>query len=251
MEPYVTVTTPDGWSKDFALQGNLIYVGSAPDNNIVLGPEQGRGVSHRHVQIIATPEGYRAVNLGDTGFYLGDAEVEPHFAVDVDDGANLMIGEFGLVFHYDEVPGTFNTGMPSVSAPVFGDTPQAGNAIGLALSLPRTIILDPDEPVDGRVIVRNMGTESGVQFQIELEGLGEDCYEMGPGPILFPNAEKEVFLRLRHPRTPHPPAGEHRIRIRASAPDAYPGQSAVESRQVNIVPYHEHTMRLVDTDVER
>ena len=86
------------------------------------------------------------------------------------------------------------------------------------------------------------------EFQIELEGLEEDNYEMGPGPILFPNAEKEVFLRLHHPRKSHPPAGEHQIHIRASAPDAYPGQSAVEPRQVNILPYYDHTLRLLGTD---
>jgi hypothetical protein len=83
-----------------------------------------------------------------------------------------------------------------------------------------------------------------------LEGLDEASYEMGPGPILFPNAEKEVFLRLYHPRKSHPPAGAHLIRIRASAPDAYPGQSAVESREVEILPYRHHTLRLLDEGKE-
>jgi hypothetical protein len=100
------------------------------------------------------------------------------------------------------------------------------------------------------VLVRNLGTESGVQFQLELEGMDEASYEMGPGPILFPSAEKEVFLRLYHPRKPHPPAGAHRIRIRASAPDAYPGQSAVEFRDVEVLPYHHHTLRLLDEGKE-
>ena len=238
MEPYIIVTTPDGWRKEFLLQGNLIYIGSAPDNNIVLGLDRGLGVSPRHLQIIAMPGGYRAVNLGDVSIIVDNAEVEPRFAVDVGDGANLRLGDFELTFRFDQV-----IGAPSIST-------QATNAIGLALSLPRTIVLAPDNPVDGRVVVRNMGNESGVQFQIELEGLQEECYEMGPGPILFPNAEKEVFLRLHHPRKPHPPAGPNQIRIRASAPDAYPGQSAVESRQVDILPYHDHTLRLLGAGKE-
>jgi hypothetical protein len=233
MEPYITVTTPQGWRKEFLLEGNLIYIGSAPDNNIVLGLDQGRGVSHRNLQIIAMPGGYRAVNLGDVSIFVDDTEVGPRFAVDVGDGSTLKLGEFDLTFRFDEI-----------ISPT-GVTPKGNNPIGLALSLPRTIVLAPDQSVDGTIVVRNMGTESGVQFQIELEGLQEECYEMGPGPILFPNAEKQVFLRLHHPRKPHPPAGEHQIAIRASAPDAYPGQSAVESRQINILPYYDHTLRFL------
>ena len=238
MEPYITVTTPEGWRKEFLLEGNLIYIGSAPDNNIVLGLDQGRGVSQRRLQIIAMPGGYRAGNLGEVSILVDDDEVQPRFAVDVGDGSILKLGEFDLTFRFDQVIGT----------PVV--TQQGTNAIGLALSLPRVVVLAPDNPVDGTIVVRNMGTESGVQFQIELEGLEEDCYEMGPGPILFPNAEKEVFLRLHHPRKPHPPAGEHQITIRASAPDAYPGQSAVEPRQANILPYYDHTLRLLGAEKE-
>jgi hypothetical protein len=236
MEPYIVVTNQDGWRKEFLLEKNLIYIGSALDNDIVLAMEQGRGVGPRHLQLIAMPGGYRAVNLGDTSILIGDQEIEPRFAVDVGDGTELRIGEFGITFHFEEVVGTSST--------------SSSNAIGLGLALPRTVVLSPDQPVEGAVLVRNLGTESGVQFQLELEGLDEASYEMGPGPILFPNAEKEVFLRLYHPRKPHPPAGAHHIRLRAAAPDAYPGQSAVESRDVEILPYRHHTLRLLDEGQE-
>jgi hypothetical protein len=241
MEPYITVTNHDGWRKEFPLQGNLIYLGSSPDNHISLGREQGQGVAPRHLQLIAMPGGFRAVNLGEASITVDDVPVEPRFAVDVGDCARLALGDFSLIFHLDEV----------VTTRSGGATATPSNAIGLGLSLPRTVILRPDQPVDGTVIVRNQGNESGVQFQIELEGLQESSYEMGPGPILFPNAEKEVFLRLHHPRKPYPPAGEHQIRIRASAPDAYPGQSAVESRTVTITPYFCHELRLRQGDEEK
>jgi hypothetical protein len=237
MEPYIVVTNQDGWRKEFLLEKNLIYVGSTPDNDIVLGFEQGRGVAPRHLQLIAMPGGYRAVNLSDSNIVIGDGQIEPRFAVDVDDGTDLVLGDFDIIFHFDEVVGTSST--------------SPSNAIGLRLSLPRTVVLDPEQPVEGTVTVRNLGTESGVQFHLELEGLDEDNYEMGPGPILFPNAEKDVFLRLYHPCKPHPPAGQHFIRIRASAPDAYSGQNAVESREVSILPYYHHTLRLLDVAKER
>jgi len=236
MEPYIVVTNQDGWRKEFLLEKNLIYIGSALDNDIVLAMEQGRGVAQRHLQLIAMPGGYRAVNLGDSSILMGDQEIGPRFAVDISDGTELRIGEFGIIFHFEEVVGTSG--------------PSSSTAIGLGLALPRTVVLSPDQPVEGAVLVRNLGTESGVQFQLELEGLDEASYELGPGPILFPNAEKEVFLRLYHPRKPHPPAGAHHIRIRVTAPDAYPGQSAVESRDVEISPYRHHTLRLLDEGKE-
>ena len=238
MEPYITVTNRDGWRKEFPLEGNLIYMGSSMDNDVVFSPEHGQGVAPRHIQLIAMPGGFRAVNLSDASLVLDDVTIEPRFAVDVGDGANLALGDFAVVFHFDEIVTTR------------GDLAEAkpGNAIGLGLVLPRTVILNPDQPVDGTVVVRNQGSESGVQFQLELEGLDERSYEMGPGPILFPNAEKEVFLRLHHPRKAYPPAGEHEIRIRASAPDAYPGQSAIESRTVTIMPYYDHALRLLEAE---
>jgi pSer/pThr/pTyr-binding forkhead associated (FHA) protein len=236
MEPYIVVTNQDGWRKEFLLESNLIYIGSALDNDIVLAMEQGRGVSPRHIQLIAMPGGYRAVNLGETNILTGDQELEPRFAVDVADGTEFRVGDFGIIFHFDEVIGTSSV--------------TSTKAIGVGIALPRPVILIPEQPVEGSVLVRNAGTESGVQFMIQVEGLEETDYEIGPGPILFPNAEKAVFLRLHHPRRPTPPAGAHRIRIRASAPEAYPGQSAVESLEVEIRPYHQHTLHLLGEEQE-
>ena len=150
MEPYIVVTTGDGWRKEFLLEKNLIYIGSALDNDIVLAMEQGRGVSARQLQLIAMPGGYRAVNLGDTPILMGDREIEPRFAIDVGDGTEFRVGEFVIIFHFDEVIGATSTS--SISA------------IGLGLVLPRTVILSPDQPIEGSVLVRNLGTESGVQW---------------------------------------------------------------------------------------
>jgi hypothetical protein len=87
-----------------------------------------------------------------------------------------------------------------------------------------------------------------VQFTIDLEGLSPDCYEIAPGPILFPNAEKPVPFRLVHPWKPNPPAGEWRITFHVSAPAAYPGESASISRTIKIAPFHKHKMRVVVMD---
>jgi hypothetical protein len=69
---------------------------------------------------------------------------------------------------------------------------------------------------------------------------------MGPGPILFPNAEKEVFLRLHHSRKPSPAAGVQRISISATAPVAYPGQRAEASSELQIAPFYAQELRFLD-----
>jgi hypothetical protein len=66
-----------------------------------------------------------------------------------------------------------------------------------------------------------------------------------PGPILFPNAEAELALRLHHPRSPEMIAGSHRITIRATAPLAYPNEFAEVTRVIEIVPYFSHKLRLI------
>jgi len=80
---------------------------------------------------------------------------------------------------------------------------------------------------------------------LTVEGLDDDCYEIGPGPILFPGVSKEVRLRLHHPRRPQPPAGPHQICVRATA-DEYPGEEAVVTQKIRIMPFYSHELRLLE-----
>ena len=77
-----------------------------------------------------------------------------------------------------------------------------------------------------------------------VDGLDPACLEIGPGPLLFPNAEKEVPFRVHHPRSPKPPAGDYRLRIRATAPAAYPGESAIVTQMIHVLPYYSHRVRV-------
>jgi hypothetical protein len=234
------VTDREGWRKQSPLQKSITYIGSDPTNDIVLERARGSGVAARHAQLIAWPssQGYRLVNIGDREIWLGPSSaqaISPHSFVDLTDGDSFRIGDFILVFHGNG---------QSASAP--GGDRTAG-AIGLRLVLPQ-VQLHPDRSLDGAVLVRNLGDKPGAQFKLEVEGLERQWYEMGPGPILFPGAEKEVAFRIYHPRAPQPPAGDHTIRIRAIAPDAYPGTSAVISQVIRILPFYSHKLRLENSD---
>jgi len=264
----IGITDRDGWYKEFNLERNLIYVGSDPSNDIALSAARGAGVAPRHLQLVRAQgdrQWYYVVNLGDTEVVLGQAGdriIAPRSAADIVPGDRLQLGEFIVVFsagiaqsqseaEWGEVGWEPGVAISSQAAetgraayPYAAAQEQYASAvIGLQLLLPHAT-LDPARPLQGSVILRNSGNKPGVQFKLEVEGLEPDCYDMGPAPILFPRAEKEVPLRLRHPQRPQLPAGEHRIAIHASASEAYPGEVATVSQMLRVLPFYRHTLRL-------
>ena len=259
-----------------------------PANDVVLESWRGSGVALRHLQLLRLAQdsgtAYRLVNLGDAGLHLlGENErvVPSHSMEDLSGGEALHLGDFTLVFHLHAGSPLRPTGVQvgpvavddatraavAVPSPLHGDsiqaegpdvqrgvlsstdgwTDQASGVIGLSLSLEQTD-LNPDVPLQGTVTVRNLGQQTGVQFSLELDGLDSDSYVLGPGPILFPNAEREMQLILHHPRRPSPPAGERRIAVRATAPAVYPGEIAVASVMVDIKPFYDQRLRVVESE---
>jgi hypothetical protein len=252
---WVEVIDREGWCQDFPLQKAIVYIGSDARNDVVLPPARGTGVAARHLQLVASagePATYRAVNLASTEIGVGEAGdgvLRPRDATNVRNGEHLLVGEYRLIFHLlAGAVGLFEPRSgPRAHTALQGDARTGSGAIGLTLALEQSK-LDPECPLEGTLTVQNLGNMPGVQFKLELEGLEPDWYELGPGPILFPKVEKGVHLRLTHPRGPGIPAGEHEIRIRATAPDAYPGQTATVSKKIDILPYYDHSLRLYAED---
>jgi hypothetical protein len=227
----VDVTDREGWRKEYKLSKAILHIGSDPRNDIVLEGGRGQGVEPRHAQLIAAPgsRGYRLVNLGSGQILLSSLNgrtLPPRGAVDIFDGDQIQIGEYQLIF--------------SAGA-------GFSNAIALRLRMPDSE-LTPDATLEGLITVQNMGEVPGVQFKLTVEGLSPEWYDIGPGPILFPGAQKDVVFRLRHPRQPHPRAGAHVITVRATASEAYPGESAVVSQTVRIAPFFRHRIQLTPSD---
>lgn len=234
----IEVTDKDGWRKEFSWQKTIAYVGADPRNDIVLDPDRGAGVSARHLQLISVANGFRLINMGDAEVRLGaNAErvVAPRAFLEISAGDRVKVGDFILTFQGGGGGGA-------------GGRDADGNSksIGLTMRLAQTK-LGVDSPLEGAVVVRNWGIKAGVQFGLEVEGLDPACLEIGPGPLLFPNAEKEVPFKVHHPRAPKPPAGDYRIRIRATAPAAYPGEAAVVSQVIQLLPFYSHKLKVVAT----
>ncbi len=273
----ITVTDRDGWRKEFTIQKSIVYIGSDPANDIVLDGARGAGVAPRQLQLLtlaANGVGYRLVNLGVADLVVGasgSGALAPFGSAALKEGDQIKLGDFTLVFtNLDPVNSTAAQALPAppagaaatqaagspvaASAPVPSqpapdsqtDKTSAGNSIGLRLTLP-ALPLAPDRPLEGSIIVRNQGTRPGAQFRLQVEGLDPGWYEIGPSPILFPNAEKEIPLRIIHPRKPNPPAGEFRFSVRASSPDAYPREVASVTQAITILPYYSLKLRWLTT----
>jgi len=238
----IEITDKDGWRKEYPLSKSIIHIGSDPRNDIVLEGAHGGGVSPRHIQLISAPNsaGYRLINVGNTDLWVGahgEKNLIPRSFTDIGPGEQVRLGDFVLVFQGTSAGGSF--GGPALLG--------SANSIGLNLILPETE-LHPDQPIDGSIVVRNLGDKTGVQIKLEVTGLEADMYELGPGPILFPNAEREVALRIQHPRRAKPPAGDLRFSVRATAPAAYPGESASVNQVIRLLPFYTYKTRLVIPD---
>ena len=254
MANVVEVTDREGWRKVYPLQKAIIHIGTAAGNDIVLEGSHGGGIAARHIQLIGGVggQGYRLINMSEGEIALGDSgrSIPPRSFAEVTDGLSLRVGDFVLIFRTSgmaapAVPGAMGGAMaatgPGGSAPTLA---SGGGPIGLSLTLP-TLQLGVGQSIEGTVLIRNLGDKAGAQFKIQVEGLESDWFEIGPSPVLFPGASKEVEFRISHPGKPKPGAGEHRFIVRATAPAAYPGQSATLTQSIQILPVFSHRLRLI------
>ena len=243
-----------GWRRAYPLEKAIVHIGSAPSNDIVLEPERGAGVSSRHAQLIRMGNAeYRLINLGDTEIILAsvdDTPLAPLATVDLRPGTSLIIGDYTLIVGGSGAPDFSGMDASMPAATGYNDSALAAfgsytsQLIGLRLTLKQTQ-LAPERPIEGAINVCNQGNRPSVQFDIQLENLDPAYYEVGPAPVLFPNVEKDVFLRIYHPQRSIPPAGEFHFSVRVTAPEAYPGESAVVSQVIHILPFYRHTLSLV------
>ena len=244
-ESHIEIINKLGWRKDFVLDKPIVQIGRDARNDLVLDDGSESGVVARHAQLLPSSvnrQGLRLVNLSDKDITIyaqagktplnevlarpASSTIPPRSSGEVASGDLFKIGDFSLIFQggasYSEV-------------------------VKLTLDLPSKM-LTLDRPLTGVLGIHHVGNKAAVQFKIELEGLDPDSYEIGPGPVLFPNAEKQVTFRLVHPKRPYPPAGAHQITFHVSAPDAYPDERATVSADIEVAPLYRHKMRVIVMD---
>jgi hypothetical protein len=244
-ESRIEIVNKFGWRKEFVVDKPIIQIGRDARNDLVLDDGYENGIAARHAQLLPSTvnlQGLRLVNLGDkdiliypqggkSGATMSPTQapgviIAPRSSGEIASGDLVKLGDFSLIFQggasYSEV-------------------------VKLSLDMPSKA-LTLDRPLTGTLTIQHVGNKAAVQFKVELEGLDPDSYEFGPGPVLFPNAEKQVNFRLIHPKRPYPPAGAHQITFHVTAPDAYASERATISTEIEIAPIYRHKMRVVVMD---
>jgi hypothetical protein len=244
-ESRIEVINKFGWRKDFVVDKPIVQIGRDARNDLILDDGFENGIAPRHAQLLPSSvnrQGLRLVNLSDNDILIfaqggkglvegtplppASATIGPRSSGEVASGDLVKLGDFSLVFQ----------GGASYSEVVKLRLDMAGNMLAL------------DRPLTGTLSIHHVGNKAAVQFKIELEGLDPDSYEIGPGPVLFPNAEKQVNFRLMHPKRPYPPAGSHQITFHVTAPDAYASERATVSTEIEVAPLYRHRIRVVVMD---
>lgn len=237
-ENKIEVINKLGWRKEFVLEKSIIQIGRDERNDVVLDDGLESDVSSRHAQLLpssASRNGMRLINLSNSPITIykdarqqngAESTLEPRASTEIATGDQAKMGSFTLVFHS-------------------GDT--RSEVVRLAVDMPDTH-LTLDQPLRGALKIEHVGDKAAVQFKVELLGLESQFVELGPGPVLFPNAEKQIEFRLRHPKRPKPVAGPHQITFVVTAPDAYPEERATISQTIDVAPFYSHRMRVVVND---
>jgi len=246
-ESRIEVINKFGWRKEFVIDKPIVQIGRDARNDLVLEDGFDNGIAPRHAQLLPSSvnvQGLRLVNLSDKDImiYAQGAKTDPSVMLaqppsvtvtprssgEVASGDLIKLGDFSLVFQggasYSEV-------------------------VKLTLDMPSKA-LTLDRPLPGILTIQHVGNKAAVQFKIELEGLEPDSFEIGPGPVLFPNADKQVNFRLVHPKRPYPPAGAHQITFHVTAPDAYPNERATLSTEIEVASLYRHKIRVVVMDTQ-
>lgn len=228
-ESRIEMVNQEGWRREFVLKRSIAYVGSQAGADILL---QSADVSPRHLQFVPSSinrAGYRVINLGLTDVAVrrkAGATVQPlapRASAEMGDGDSVEIAAHTITYYSGDVQS--------------GVIQARVDMVGTRLEL--------DRPLEGAIFVRNAGEKAGVQFVVEVQGIDEKLVQIDSGPVLFPGVEKRVGFRLVHSRMPTPPAGEYTLTVVVSAPDGYPGESAVVTQPVVIAPFYAHKIRLI------
>jgi hypothetical protein len=230
----VSIMDKDGWKREFTLERAIAFIGTDPRCDIVLDAARGGGILARHAQVIGGEGARRLVNLSEQTIGLegdplplpprGVTEILPGSVFQIGDWRFEVLGDGGPLSRRNQVPGSAH--------------------IGARVVLP-VATLSAGAPIDGKLLIKNAGDETAVQFRVELNGLPAHCIEVANPPMLFPGAMKELALRLINPGDKSLSAGEHELTARVTAPYAYPGEAAISSARIRVAPNFAHAIRVI------
>jgi hypothetical protein len=242
MEAKITAILTDerGWQKPFPLNEGVYWVGSADRVHIQL-PVM-KDISPYHLQVVNAHNSpsVRLINLSRGSIVVQKGAESTLFApggiIDVFGPEIFRLGPYTLHFQLQK---------QNESQPASAEGKQ--KVIGMRLVLP-DIVLRPNIPLVGVLSLQNLGNQA-CQFKVEIDGISEQCYEITPPPLIFAGGEENTEIRFFH-KMIAPPAGQQKVTIRVSAPDAYPGEAATVQQMLKVMPYYAQSLSISKPEVE-
>jgi hypothetical protein len=248
----IKVSDHAGWNKIFQLEKAIVMIGSASYNDIVLTDDHGSGVAPIHLQVISSAmpgAGLKVINLKNTPVTRVSAKasqnslIYPNRAAELEDGDQIILGDYSLSFSL------LQTGV-SIS--------KRSDHIGLEMDLP-SLKLRKDGKLAGLVRLTNFSDQSYSQFELDLEGLPPECYQIAPAPLLYPGGTEQLAIRFFH-RITQPQAGKCPFRLRVFSPGTYPTEEVTISAvldvepvyqfHVDVLPVHPEEPAIIDRPVQ-
>jgi hypothetical protein len=226
------ISEESGFRKEYVMAKAVTRIGSAPANDLQL---RSSHISPFHIQILYTrdmPDRCKVVNLSGEAIALisggQESSLPGYVPVEVSAGDEIRLHATRLVFELPLTVGVLTT----------------SNQISAALALPEPV-LRPNTTLVGRIVLKNEGDQASCQFQVEVGGLPEDCYQVDPIPLMYAGAQEDVNIRFFH-RNTYPPAGFQSVTISVTAPASYPGEQVILQQGVYVTPVLEQGLQILD-----
>lgn len=221
-----------GWKKIHPLTKALTTIGSAQFNDIVLSTDHGNSVAPIHLQVIGSdhPEkSIQVINLVNAAIPRISGEtsehslITPNHPVFLLDGDQLEIGDFQIKFSLNNFGVTYA---------------KRSEHIGVDFEI-SNLNLQCDKALIGILTLTNLGEQNHCQFEVDLDGLPPECYQIDPAPVLYPGARENLTLRFFHKVT-QPSAGICPITIRVTSPESYPTEEVLLKIELDVETVFEY-----------
>lgn len=224
----VKVSNKAGWTKVFTLEKSILMIGGDSSNDIILPDQDGQSSVPVFMQLICQGGSYnaiRAINLRNTAIprfnlnTLLSNPILPMQTIELNEGDQLSMGGYTLVF--------------SLAGQGFRFF-QRSEDLGAEVILPG-LDLEANSILRGQITLTNFSRQIHTQFDLSIQGLPPQAYQIDPIPLLHAGGTETLALYFFH-LGQEPPAGPCPVQIRVAAPEAFPGQSVQISFDLNVAP---------------
>ena len=220
-----------GWSMPVKIQRAITKVGSASSNDVQLQSPQ---IAALHLQIFYSPDlpsSCKIFNMSSEIRVRSGQELRSlstYATFDVRDGDEILLADYRI----------------KLTLPMTANVLQATKLIDASLSFADPV-LRPEYEAVGHLTIKNAGNHPSCQFQVDVDGLPTDCYQIDPIPLMYPGAQEDVrVLIIHHGQTPA--AGLKQVIFNITAPESYPGEKCVIQQGIFVSPVFEQSLELID-----